>query len=290
MRGKRSPVERTAGVYHEEMLRGFLAEMAGDVGIGLIETRRAVPGVVSVAGDEMRQAALDQRLREALCFRAEPPEERLRRDLKQQPSVYPSGEVFQAGMEQPVAFRMGQDGAQPAFLQAIEQFGSVAEDDDVRKLDQNVVFAVDGVASGVGSGVGDAIRVEMIITAEVNFRQRSGCRLELFHPGGADVAVKGVIEVGVGGCDNVRRPMTRGDPCHFEADFKGSSSVVKFPEDMAVNVDHKAAPAPALDEHFLVVGRLSDARAAPAQKLSDAGSETGDDSIDPPQGGHQPLV
>src|SRR5204863_3710493 len=104
-----------------------------------VKHRRLMLGIVGIAGDHMRELAIEQDFRKFQCLPPERARKAVGGHLYLRAGLHPLGDLVCALAEQAIAFGMRDDRYHSAIEKSREYIESIAENEQVAELDKQVI-------------------------------------------------------------------------------------------------------------------------------------------------------
>lgn len=238
---QRSAFHDGAGVRRENAFGKFFPT-ARDHGLaGLGQARTAVYWVVSIAGDDVDQSAVEEPVAGGFRRRSESAGDGHGGDLEETAERDPFFGADEVLSKDRITLRVGDDGNDTGVDHAAQDFLGVLANVEVGAFDQEVLLAIDGVLAQVLHQVVHVIEAEMEFASEVDFGNARSL-IERLNSLEYDFALEGVFGISVRGSDDIGGAVGGGDFEHSEAHFHAGGAVIDAPYHVAVDVSQKAPP------------------------------------------------
>lgn len=235
--GKGKAFNYSPGIIDEQALREALTELGRSPLEGVFQHGRAVFGVMGITGDEVHEVALQEFDGEGTrCF-AKAAQKGLSGDLEEAAFLHPAFKRRQALLEELVALRVSDDREDSGGAHSFEHLGGVLKNDHVGEFDHEVGLVADGVLAGIRDGVLNIVEGEVEIATLMDTGMTARSLGEFLHTLADEIRLECVLQVGMRGGDNIRRPGIGRHAQHRHAFLQGFGTVVQPIEDVAVDID-----------------------------------------------------
>lgn len=162
----------------------------------------------------------------------------MRGDLRVAALAQPAKEAVGLRADEGIAFGMSDDRGEAGELEFVEGLVERGGDGEVGKLDEEVVFLVEGEAGRVVADLLKIFEAEMEIASRSENEPAIEGVLNLISALFYQFGNKSMGRMGVGRADHVGNAIGDGHFRHGESEFEGVWAIVKAWKDVAVNVDH----------------------------------------------------